>query len=77
MKLGIYKHYKGALYQVLGCARHSETGEEVVVYQSLYEPFGLWCRPEKMFNEIIKVDGKSQARFVFISSGVAQAPTVR
>ncbi len=39
---GLYRHYKGPEYRVLGVARHSETQEQVVVYQALYGEFGLW-----------------------------------
>ncbi len=42
---GTYRHYKGAMYQVLGMARHSETEEWLVVYQALYGEFGFWLRP--------------------------------
>ncbi len=51
MKLGIYQHYSGKLYQVIGIARHSETLEELVVYQCLYGSYGLWIRPRAMFEE--------------------------
>jgi cyclomaltodextrinase / maltogenic alpha-amylase / neopullulanase len=71
MKLGIYKHYKGNLYEVIGIARHSETLEELVVYKALYESkdFGkdaLWVRPLKMFEEDILIDGKKVKRFSFV-----------
>ncbi|MFW5747024.1 MAG: DUF1653 domain-containing protein [Nanoarchaeota archaeon] len=64
---GRYRHYKGGLYQVLGKGRNSETLEEYVVYQPLYDnEFGddLWCRPLKMFFEDVLWQGERQPRFV-------------
>ncbi|MDI1234583.1 MAG: DUF1653 domain-containing protein [bacterium] len=66
MKIGTYKHYKGHLYKVIGIAKHSETMEELVVYQQLYGEMGLWVRPLKMFNEIVELDGKEVERFEFV-----------
>ena len=60
---GRYRHYKGNDYEVLGVARHSETGEELVVYRPLYGERGLWVRPRTMFEETVTVDGKRQPRF--------------
>jgi len=60
---GIYRHYKGQRYRVLGTARHSETMEEVVVYQALYGDFGLWVRPSAMFCETVEMEGEPIARF--------------
>lgn len=60
---GIYRHYKGQRYRVLGTARHSETMEEVVVYQALYGDFGLWVRPASMFCETVELDGEPIPRF--------------
>lgn len=62
IKMGIYRHYKGNYYRVVGIARHSETLEEMVVYQALYGKGGLWVRPAGMWEEQIN----GQPRFVFI-----------
>lgn len=72
MKKGVYRHYKGKLYKVTGLARHSETLEEMVIYQALYqsEEFGYgatWIRPKKMFEEEVTVQGKTLPRFELIS----------
>jgi hypothetical protein len=68
IKPGIYTHYKGKQYLVIGMARHSETLEELVVYQAKYYSsefgeFALWVRPEAMFTEEVEVDGKKVPRF--------------
>jgi hypothetical protein len=60
---GIYRHYKGQRYQVLGTARHSETLEELVVYRALYGERGLWVRPTAMFAQTVVVDGVPVSRF--------------
>jgi len=64
---GIYEHYKGKSYEVLGTALHSETLEPMVVYKALYKgdfpPGTLWVRPLAMFKENVVVDGKSMQRF--------------
>lgn len=53
---GIYKHFKGGGYEVIGNAVHTETGESLVLYRSIDRPSPIWARPEKMWNE--KVNGK-------------------
>lgn len=60
---GIYRHYKGSLYEVLGTAQHSENEGLLVVYRALYGEFGLWVRPLEMFTESVTVEGHTQARF--------------
>jgi hypothetical protein len=69
MKLGKYQHSKtGNFYQVLGVAKNSETLEEFVVYECLYEnpKSKLWIRSKKMFLEKVEIDGKKVPRFKFI-----------
>lgn len=61
---GIYQHYKGQRYQLLYCARHSETEEWLAVYRCLYGDFSLWVRPLSLFCEhIIWPDGQTRPRF--------------
>jgi len=63
---GRYRHFKGGEYAVQGIATHSETGEQLVVYISLYGDGGLWVRPLTMFLETVTHDGKNQPRFSYI-----------
>ncbi len=63
---GLYRHYKGNDYRVVGLARHSETLEPLVVYQALYGERGLWVRPAAMFVETVLVEGKRVPRFARI-----------
>jgi hypothetical protein len=63
---GRYRHYKGGEYEVLFVARHSETEEELVVYQPLYGDRGYWVRPLAMFCESVRVDGREQPRFQYL-----------
>ena len=63
---GIYEHYKGPHYKVYHIARHSETLEELVVYQSLYGNYEMWVRPVKMFVEKVTIDGHTVPRFKLI-----------
>ena len=63
---GIYRHYKGNLYQVLHTAHHSETEEALVVYRCLYGEYGVWVRPLSMFAEAVMRDGTEVPRFELI-----------
>ena len=65
LPLGIYRHYKGAEYEVLSLARHSETEEWLVVYKQCYGDQSVWVRPYAMFTETIIIDGASVARFAY------------
>lgn len=66
VKPGRYRHYKGNEYEVIGCARHSETEEELVVYRALYGNRGLWVRPRAMFMEQVLMDGELVPRFLLL-----------
>ena len=60
---GLYKHYKGMLYEVVGTVRHSESLEPMTLYRALYGERGLWVRPAAMFNEEVVIEGVRQPRF--------------
>ena len=66
IKVGRYRHFKGGEYEVYGLATHSETGEQLVVYQALYGGRGLWVRPVAMFLETVERDGQVRPRFEYI-----------
>ena len=65
---GIYQHFKGKRYQVLTIAKHSETLEELVIYQALYGDGGIWARPKKMFCSTVTVDGQERPRFELVEN---------
>lgn len=64
---GRYRHYKGAYYEVLEMARHSETEEWMVVYKTLYGNFSIWVRPYDMFVEKVDVNGVLVPRFEYMT----------
>lgn len=66
IKLGIYQHFKGKIYKVIGLARHSETLEDLVIYQAQYDKKQIWARPKKMFLEKVKINGKKVPRFKYL-----------
>lgn len=63
---GTYEHYKGLRYKIIGLARHSESLEEMVVYQALYGKNDIWVRPLGIFLEDITFEGRSLPRFRFV-----------
>lgn len=64
MQVGeIYKHYKGNIYKIIAFAKHSETCDDMIVYQNV-EHKDIWVRPKNMWNEI--VDKIGTKRFTLI-----------
>ena len=63
LKPGIYRHFKGNLYELIGIAKHSETLEPMVVYRALYGEGDLWVRPASMWSEIVDKEGYRGPRF--------------
>jgi len=63
---GLYRHYKGNLYEVLDTVRHSESLEPLTLYRALYGDRGLWVRPAAMFNESLEMNGVMTPRFTKI-----------
>jgi len=73
VKLGNYLHYKGKNYRVIGTAHHSETLEELVIYQQLcssekFKKGTLWVRPLTMFQETVEIAGQKVPRFKYIGN---------
>lgn len=68
---GLYRHVKGGEYQVLGCVRHSETLEPLVLYRALYGERGLWVRPHAMFFGTVAHAGRQQPRFALVRADPA------
>ncbi|MBU0975506.1 MAG: DUF1653 domain-containing protein [Patescibacteria group bacterium] len=71
IKPGIYKHYKGHKYRVIGIVKHSETLEDLVIYEALYdnELSKLWVRPLELFIDEVEYEGKKMKRFEQVDSG--------
>ena len=68
---GLYRHYKGNLYQVIDTVRHSETLEPLTLYRALYGAHELWVRPAAMFEETVNVGGVPTVRFQRIGDSPA------
>ena len=68
IKIGKYRHFKGNEYEVLYLAKHSETGEDMVVYRALYGDGAIWVRPASMWNETLERNGESYQRFTYLEN---------
>ncbi|PNP96910.1 DUF1653 domain-containing protein [Moraxella sp. RCAD0137] len=71
---GVYRHYKGNLYQVVDVVRHSETLDWLVLYHPLYgdlsEQSTLWVRPFEMFVQMLEQGGECVPRFAYVGDDV-------
>ncbi len=66
IKKGVYRHYKGGEYKIVGLGTDTENQQEVVVYQDIKNENKIWVRPKKMFLSDAEVDGKKKSRFEFL-----------
>lgn len=74
LRCGVYEHYKGKKYLVLGVARHTETGEMMAVYVPLYElpengGVQMAARPLEMFTGLVEAGGEPRPRFRYAGEG--------
>lgn len=67
---GIYRHYKGNVYQVICVAKFTETLEDMVVYADIVNDEKKWVRLLSMWNETVTVDGVTKPRFEFIAASI-------
>lgn len=74
LKSGVYRHFKGGLYLMLGLARHSETDEKFVAYVPLSVRSGprITVRPYELFVDEVTRDGVTQPRFIYVGEEVSK-----
>ena len=70
IRCGKYKHFKGNIYQVTDIAKHTETGEDMVIYYDCKDTSKLWGRPLSMFIEEIDLSDYKGPRFTYIKENI-------
>ena len=70
VRAGVYRHYKGNYYEVIGTALHSETLEQMIVYRALYGEHGLWVRPAHMWGELVDTPEGRVCRFAYVGQSI-------
>lgn len=70
VRTGVYRHYKGNFYEVIGTALHSETLEPMIVYRALYGEHGLWVRPAHMWGELVDTREGRVCRFAYVGQSI-------
>jgi len=70
IKKGIYRHYKGNEYRIIGEATETETKDDLVIYQDIHDQTRFWARPKTIFLAPAEVDGKKQPRFTWLRNEV-------
>jgi hypothetical protein len=65
---GVYEHYSGKKYNLIGVAHHSEDLSELVVYQAQYGNKLIWVRPLEMFLENVEIEGVTKPRFKYVGN---------
>ena len=66
---GLYRHFKGNRYRVIGTATHSETLEQMVIYIPQYGEQKMWVRPLAMFSSTVIQEGREVPRFEYLGEG--------
>ena len=75
--IGIFRHYKGGMYELQSTAKHSETLESLAIYRALYGEGGVWARPLSMWSEPVTHDGITEPRFTYMASSLDELDSKR
>ena len=63
IQLGVYRHFKGGLYEVIGIAQQTDSNQWFVIYRPLHEQGRLYARPASEFTQSVTRDGRTVPRF--------------